>query len=416
MPESKHFFEGYSRSKNMLATLADKITSATIERPWTLKSSGYITSTNSAFNTRPHVCLRREMHNGDILNVLFVDAYNTNTNNIFGNIAVYFFWNDGCDVANDRYMYLSDSNAALTYHANQVADSDATPQFGWHWIWVDEDGICMSVFGNVGAAGTATADYKTIYFGIAKAHHEKFKDSFCWFDADTSYGALWDASMKDFMYPDTAPHTWTGNEIRVVALDILESNTATSNPSVWKNKFAVSRPILSQGTDQHTSSPYTWIRERLQTHWFGNGQFFYCLPGSTLYRGDIIVIESEGCDFIYQSLGATEYHRNLLIKRMESVTNLVVAGTSNNVALNWRNPKKCYGVKILRKLDVVPANSNDGSVVFDLNINTGLLAGTEQSFTDTNAATGTYYYRAFAYSSNGVYSVPVSSASNSIVL
>ena len=82
MPISKNFFEGYSRSKDMLTTIAEKLVSATMENPWSIKSSGYITSTIAQFNGKQHVCMRKDF-NGNIINVLFVENWNTSTNNIY---------------------------------------------------------------------------------------------------------------------------------------------------------------------------------------------------------------------------------------------------------------------------------------------------------------------------------------------
>lgn len=421
MPESKHFFEGYSRSKDTLMTIADKITSATIERPWTLKSSGYIASTDASFNTRPHICLRREMKNGDVVNVLFVDHNNTATNNIFGNISVYCYWYDGCDITNDKFMYQSPFTFSLQYHTSLVADSDGSPQFSWHWIWVDNEGIAMTVFGNVGTAGTATAGYGMGYIGTALPYHKNFKETFCFYGTHATNfpsGIIWDSSMQDFVVPHNAPYNWMGLANRVMPL-IFTQNNQYSNPSpLLSNTFIASRPALAQSTDTDRSGSWGGAGqtyELVQTHWFGNGQFLFCQPGATLYRGDIVAIESEKCDFIFQTTG-TEVSRNILIKRMESVTNLVGTGAANNVSLEWKNPEKCYGVKIVRKLDILPTNYNDGVEIFNKTLDSGLLAGQAQAITDTSASAGHYFYRAFAYSSNNVVSVPVQSAACEITL
>ena len=425
MPESKNFFEGYSRSKDMLATIANKFTTATIENPWTLKSSGYIVSTNSTFNGKPHICLSKEVQNGDKVNLLFIDKYNTATNNIYGDIAVYSFWHDGCDVANDKYMYIAPFNVSMQYHSTQVADTDGTPQFGWYWMWVDNDGVAMTVFGNVGAAGTAAANYNFAYFGNAFPYHEKFKETFSWYATRCSGspnrgGIVWDSSMRDFIYPEAAPHDWTFHGTRVLPVLFTASNNAASNPnSLLVNTFIASRPALTQASDQviNSSWGYTQVSELIQTHWFGNGQFLFCQPGTSLYRGDIVSIESEGCDYIFQAIGGSpEFYDNLLIKRMESVTNLLASGSIGNVTLNWKNPNKCYGVKIVKKAGSMPTSHNDGTAVFNENTDSGLSSGQNQTVTDSNAVAGQYFYRAFAYDSNGTYSVPVQSATCEITL
>jgi hypothetical protein len=426
MPESKHFFEGYSRSKDMLATLADKITSATIERPWTIKSGGYITSTNNTFNGHPHICLSRELKNGDIMNVLFIDTYNTATNNIYGAIQVYYYAYDGCDVANDKFMFNCRNNHDLQYHSSQVADIDATPQFGWYWMWIDEEGIAMTVFGNVGAAGTATAAYRFAYLGTAFPARENFKESFCWLSnsatesAGQVAGSIFDSVAADYVYPNTAPINWANHSFKSMPKWFAD-NTSTSNPSalLGGDTFMVSKPELMQSTDTDgggSSWSHTRPHELSHTHWYGNGQFLFCLPGSVLYRGDIITIDSENADYIFQTVDSNGLGYNYLIKRMESASELLATNEGSQIALTWRNPQKCFGVKIVKKAGEMPTNHTDGTVVFNQTTDTGLLAGQPQNTIDSNMTAGLFFYRAFAYSSNEVYSVPVTSAACEITI
>jgi len=67
-----------------------------------------------------------------------------------------------------------------------------------------------------------------------------------------------------------------------------------------------------------------------------------------------------------------------------------VAG-DNQVALTWTNPgdEDFAGVKVLRKTNSYPANSSDGTLIYN---------GANQSYIDTNVSNGTtYYYAIFAY-------------------
>lgn len=430
MPESKNFFEGYSRSKDMLTTMASKLTSATMAHPWTLKSSGRITSTTPNFNGKHHVCLKKDF-GGNIINVLFVDTYNTETNNVYGAVSVYLFANDGCNVAEDVYIdgiYRSTSVNCplnLSFHSNQVADTEATPQFAWFWIWADNEETVISLFGNQGAAGTASPLFRAIYLGRALPAREEFKSTFAAYELYDNKGYLFDSLLWDYKAPEEAPYDWR-NQIQSAAhscIDIISASgySANSNPNVFTGKYIASRPQLSQGGEWESYSG-KWY-DKVITHTLGSNSLLFCMPGNTLYRGDIVVIDEEKCDYIFQSLRvnmtseASEPWQSLLIKRMESVSDLAVTNNAGSVELGWMAPETCYGIKIVRKIDSEPQSHTDGVEVFNQTLDTGLLSGQAQVAVDSSAVAGNhYFYRAFAYSSNGVYSVPVASATADITM
>lgn len=72
-----------------------------------------------------------------------------------------------------------------------------------------------------------------------------------------------------------------------------------------------------------------------------------------------------------------------------NVSNFTASAGEGSVSLSWTNPSSDFaGVKILRKTGSYPANSNDGTVIYDNN-------GT--SCTDSGLSNGTtYYYTAFS--------------------
>ena len=414
MPASKHFFEGYCRSKDVLQTISQKLVSATLTTPWEIKSSGLVPATVSvtAYRNKQHVCMSRELPDGNKVNLFFYESWKTTTNEIWGNPIMVPFYKNGCDVNNNVFVNKPDVAFNLYYHSSQIADTDANPQFAWYWMQIDENELIINIFGNQGAAGTATPAYGAIFAGMGTAKSNSFKDSFICYDITNNSGRIWDSSIMDYIKPDYAPATWSDS---ITSANCV-NNISTINPDPITSKFIVTRPSFAQGT-VGGSLEYSFI----ETHVLGRGQLLFCQSGTgsvatKLLRGDIVTIDSEACDYVHQNLNGTVFHQNILIKRMESVTGLTAVNNYGQIRLGWQNPKKCFGVKILRKLDSMPINQADGDVVFNQNTDNGLLIDTLQAVTDSTAVSGNYYYRAFAYDSQEIYSVPVNSASANVTI
>lgn len=73
-----------------------------------------------------------------------------------------------------------------------------------------------------------------------------------------------------------------------------------------------------------------------------------------------------------------------------NVSGFTATGADSQISLSWTNPSSAdfTGVKILRKTGSYPANSDDGTVVYDSN---------GASYVDTGLTNGiTYYYKAFS--------------------
>lgn len=79
-----------------------------------------------------------------------------------------------------------------------------------------------------------------------------------------------------------------------------------------------------------------------------------------------------------------------------NVYDLKAIPAHEQVTLSWKNPGGDFaGVRIVRKTGSFPAGYGDGTTVYD---------GTGTGFTDTSVTNGTtYYYKAFAYDSNPIY-------------
>ena len=428
MAMSKHFFEGYSRSKDTLTTIANKMTSATIDLPWTVKSQGRIVSTSATYNDYMHVCMRKETPTGEIINLLFLDVYNkTATAENYGKVYVYMFYGDGCNVANDSYVnypapnYNRTSYTTLQYHTNSIADTEANPQFAWYWMWIDNESFHLTLFGNAGASGSATPDYNAISLTYAEPTSENYIGTDVVCDYDTNECFLLRSNIIEHHYEEfpSMKSSWVSRMSYTGFKDITGNNTSASNPDLYKNKFIVTKPKITQCSAP--SSYERWNTNPLHTHTIANGSILFCNNGNVattgLMRGDIVTIDEEGCDYVYQNLGNNYFHNNFLIKRAESAQNIVLQENSGNVDITVDVPSLCYGVKIVRKIDSMPMDINDGDIVIDENIDGTLVVGTGFSASDTAASAGnTYYYRAFAYDTNGTTSVPVSSATASIAI
>lgn len=423
MPASKHFFEGYCRAKDMLNTLATKISEATITRPWTIKSTGRIIATNqlhaerAEYHNKYHVCLRRELENGDIINLLLVDEWNTPTNNVWGYIKISVCDYDSCVASEGRFSHtLIQRWQAMQYYTNQVADTEASPQLAWYWIWVDNDSVIVNVFGNAGGAGTATPTRGVMYFGKAVALLDEFRDTI----ALNTPGKcnLRSSRMIDYVIPTSAPGTWaTTQDSEDFCGDMIGANFNTSSNPLASGELSVRIPKIIQ------SQIYDWTQaaEKILTHALGTGQYLVCPPGSVnLLRSDILTVDELNADYINTAGSLSGWNRIsdlALIKRMESAHTLSVIGTVGNVTVTWNNPSLCHGVKIMRKVGTAPNDHADGDEIFNLNSDNGLLLGSQQVYVDSTCEAGNhYYYRAFAYDSTPIYSVPVTSAQADIQL
>jgi len=427
---SKNFFEGHSRSKDMLTTIANHIVEATMPLPWTIKSQGRIVSNDTKYNDYMHVCLRKEMPSGEILNLLFLDIKNKSTTpDNYGDIKVHMFYNDGCDVDNDIYInypkatYLRQEYAVLRYHDvnNTIADTDTNPQFGWFWIWADNDNLIVTLFGNAGATGSAIPDSNAIALSFATATSDNFVSTEAICDLNYNDIFLLKSCMTSYRY-DPYPslgNLWINRYAKTSFKDIVASNTSVSNPDIYKNKFIVTKPKITQCSEISVYS--RWNTHPLFTHIFENGSFLFCQPGDKLttglMRGDIITIDEQGCDYVYQSLDGSEFFVNFLIKRAESASNMVLQENAGNIDIAVDIPEKCYGVKIIRKTDSMPLDINDGNLIIDENTDGALVVNSNFTTSDMSVTTGvTYYYRAFVYDTNNIISSPVSSATASITI
>ncbi len=82
------------------------------------------------------------------------------------------------------------------------------------------------------------------------------------------------------------------------------------------------------------------------------------------------------------------------IKTVPSIYNLTATSTSNEIILNWNNPKDedFYGVKIVRSPFFFPADPFEGKIIYD---GRGTYARDSDLSFDTK-----YYYSAFSYDKN----------------
>jgi hypothetical protein len=291
----------------------------------------------------------------------------------------------------------------------------------WYWIWVDDDSVIVNVFGNAGGAGTATPTRGVVYFGKAVTLLDEFKDTLVLNTA--GYCHLRDSRMIDYVIPNSAPNTWaTTQGTNNICGDMIVIG-AGANPTS-DGKLLVRIPRIFQAQYYYNPDPnYIWYYngERIYTHTLGSGQYLVCPPGSVnLLRSDIITVDELNADYINTAGTLTNWFQTAdlaLIKRMESAYALSVTGAIGNVTVMWNNPSLCYGVKIIRKVGAAPNDHLDGDEIFNLNSDNGLLLGSQQVHIDSTCQAGNrYYYRAFAYDSTPIYSVPVTSAQADIQL
>lgn len=433
MPACKHFFHGYCRSKDVLTTIGQKFTEATLVSPWTVKSQGVISAVGATPGNwigKEHLCLSRVMPSGRTMNVVFIEDWKTTSNNIWGNPSVGAFMYDGANFATGSFtngFSGAEFNGwfPFSYHGSQVADDDSFPQFAWYWMSIYEEGATIALFGNTGATGSATPIYRTLFIGDAFPSREGFRRSEILYSSTDNRAMLWDSLMEDFLYPGSS-FNWSMTANNKCCIDVVGVNTANSNPDSYsQNKYVASRPKLGQAaTRRYYSYAEHGDGTYLLTHTIGNGQMLFCQPSQNanlLWRGDIITIDESGSDYVFQTNGAdpaagNAYHINVLLKRMESASNLSAIATAQNVELSWKNPNLFYGVKIVRKENSAPVAHTDGDAVFNDNTDGTLVPGNISVANDSGVSGGkTYHYVAFAYDSNEVYSVPVASAKTSVV-
>lgn len=417
---SKHFFGGHSRSKDVLSTLANSICEATLVKPWTIKSQGRIPvlSQNADFNNYDHVCLRKELSNGQIINLVFYDsANNADGSTMYGSLKAECFMDDGFNVIGSNQII-----HGREYYHNYINleyqtpsdDLDSLPNFAWYWIWVDDESISMTIFGNTGVSGSATPEYKIAYFGEITPTIDKCHKTFLEYAGYDRVGFIYDSMLRDYNNPLKGPLNWCSYDTRnvyqkIVPVTYIGSNGPNSNP--LNTVFMAKKFSIAQPNYEHYGSLYSYI----PTHEIPTDSLLSCLPGNStldnkLIRGDIVSIDRNNCDYIYQTVGNDSIH-NVLIKRMESAHDLTAVSDIDGITLEWTNPHLCYGVRVVRKIDSDPVDFDDGDIIFDETVDTVLnIDGVENKLDDTVTSGHEYHYKAFAYASNDVVSYPVSSA------
>lgn len=409
----QNFIEGYSRSKDFLSTLATNMTSVDMPLPWTVKSQGMITSADGRFNNYMHLCMRKELPSGDIINLLFLDIYNrAESPDNYGNLQIWSFLNDGCDVANDIYMhypgnvYHKTNYVHFNYHGNSVADVDATPQFVWFWMWADNDSFNLTVLGNQGGAGSASSVPSGFSLNCGIPTTKDFIKTPLVYDIYQNEIFLARSYINEYDYDvPSLDKSWVYRNVIANGWIANGNTSASSNPDSYKQKFIVSKIKVNQNGQL--------------THTMDNS-ILSCMAGDSattgLMRGDIVTIDSEKADYVFQDLNYS-WQGYYLIKRAESCSDITLVNNANTIDVSVFIPEKCFGVKVVRKLDDEPANIDDGDIVYNDDINGALTTFATLNFNDSTVATGnTYYYKAFAYSENNIISVPVTSATSSITI
>ncbi len=172
MPECRHSFHGYSRSKEFIGTLKDCFESATCtQKPWTVK----YTRTDALSGTLSELVLNHTNKYAEVDNIRFYDAYNNNSNtNTWGQLIVYLHPRDTFIITpghpdGDTSVAMSTSPYInMYYHGDKLVDSDVLPNYVWYWLWIDDDCFSLRVMGNVGGEGTAKSASEWMYYGPAK--------------------------------------------------------------------------------------------------------------------------------------------------------------------------------------------------------------------------------------------------------
>ncbi len=230
MPECRHSFHGYSRSKDFLNTLKNCFESATCSlRPWTTKWS------KADANGKIHnLVLSHTNKRGDVDNFRFRDILGEVGANKWGKLYLRFLPLDTfkihpghADGDFSEATNLGDAtNYPLWYHGTELEDSDVLPNYVWYWLWVDDDAFALRVMGNVGGEGTAATASEWVYYGPAKAREDAVYEF-----PDPGYCILTEhnrAQERGMMYEmlDTnvnAPHYWNTQATSLVPAYSLES-------------------------------------------------------------------------------------------------------------------------------------------------------------------------------------------------
>lgn len=170
MPECRHYFHGYSRSKDFLNTLKNCfLTSTCTQRPWEMH--------RDAISDSKQFVLKHVNRRGETDNFQFQDI--TATAGAFGKFRFIFYPMEtyhihpgraGGDVSGGGNAH---TEVALNYTTNEVVDAAHLPQYVWYWLWVDDDSFALRVMGNVGGEGTATTASEWVFYGPMKAREDE---------------------------------------------------------------------------------------------------------------------------------------------------------------------------------------------------------------------------------------------------
>jgi hypothetical protein len=418
---SRHFFEGYSRSKDLLTTIANNFAAATTEKPWVIKQalSDMGASPRAHLSNKSYVCISHEVPNGNNSDLIIVDEWHTHAdpNTPWGRFRILAAQHNGFvpgDLGASDLVSAGDLEG--NYHQNQVPDSDSLPQYAWYWMWIDDEMAVVSIFGNSGATGSATPSYMTFVWGM---FHPMYQDGR--YEVTDGFGVttnntfhLWKSVTYDYQYPERAPHNWvTDLYSRYIKQlrDQKSNDSATANPDSITGDFIATMPKLAQA---YPTNSYGGASHWHFTHFVGSNQLLLCNSGDELVRGDIVTIDSEHSNYVYHKEVNTEWRYHLLVKRSESPSNLSATPAPGQIDLEWINPVRFLGIKIVRKVDSPPMSPSDGDVILGAANdaeNDVMVPGEFAVFSDTTVAgTTNYHYAVFAYDSNGTHSVPIASA------
>ena len=269
MPECRHYFHGYSRSKDFLNTLKNCfLTSTCTVRPWTFKYSA---------DERSFV-LSHQNRRGEIDNFLFYD--NTTVADSYGKLTMRFYPLDtyhlhpGRTGGDASEGFLARPQISLNYTTNEVADKDFLPQYVWYWLWVDDDSFALRVMGNVGGEGTATTASEWVWYGPMKAREDEnyiFLDPGFGILTGSGNPIIEKGSIENTI--NKIPRFWNDTSMSLATpisgrqySSLIPDMSSATAPS---GSVSVSHPVFNTGYSNSTAqSPYLVFRNSALT---GNG-------------------------------------------------------------------------------------------------------------------------------------------------